>query len=121
MPTTVYQNFGCLWLSVLLFHIVELYLFCKAPLICYLPGNGAIRHKNADKSSQDISGTDIRTQWHKCTSTRKDEGHEGAETQLYNLCQRFRALENKYVIKEMKLVNFSNKLQQVKIKKIEKQ
>ena len=43
MPTIVYQNFGCLWLSVLLFHVVELHLFCKAPLICYLAGNVAIQ------------------------------------------------------------------------------
>ena len=28
---------------MLLFHVVELYLFCKAPLICYLAGNGAIQ------------------------------------------------------------------------------
>ena len=44
MPTIVYQNFGCLWLSVLLFS-AELNLFCKASLIliCYLAGNGAIQ------------------------------------------------------------------------------
>ena len=28
---------------MLLFHVVELNFFCKAPLICYLAGNGAIQ------------------------------------------------------------------------------